>query len=369
MPISQGPGPAPSGSRLEAYDGASWRTWSALLLAGIMHGAFLLVAYLRPLPPPPRKLPPILMDVVVKPPPPPEPAPPEPPPPEPVPPPKAPQTPQVKPPPPSRSLPKDLQPVKRDNNETDSGPAIVVPEQPPSPPTSNEPPAGPPTGPINLFPKSLVGVVGGPGVNGPVPKGPDRLLKDERLAEKKGPEFELVPEKGGGLKFEGKNFIAHIKPDGSLQFDNRFPIGFNKGGTFSFDLTDLAMRGAKQDPYYAEKRRFMDFSEKVRTDLRKKAIQERNENALSSLSQQLHSLWNSGRPASERRRELFEKWSECTDDKDDTLGRKGRRAIEDFIRTYLPAGSPEAFTSDELSRFAGERQGQPPFDPYRTGVR
>ena len=139
MRISEGPAqPAPSGSRLEAYDGASWRTWSALLLAGIMHGAFLLVAYLRPLPPPPRKLPPILMDVVVKPPPPPEPAPPEPPPPEPVPPPKAPQTPQVKPPPPSRSLPKDLQPVKRDNNETDSGPAIVVPEQPPSPPTSSE---------------------------------------------------------------------------------------------------------------------------------------------------------------------------------------------------------------------------------------
>lgn len=368
MRISEGPAqPAPSGSRLEAYDGASWRTWSALLLAGIMHGAFLLIAYLRPLPPPPRKLPPILMDVVVKPPPPPEPTPPEPPPPEPVPPPKAPQTPQVKPTPPSRPLPKDLQPVKRDNNETDSGPAIVVPEQPPSPPTTNEPPAGPPTGPINLFPKSLVGVVGGPGVNGPVPKGPDRLLKDERLAEKKGPEFELVPEKGGGLKFEGKNFIAHIKPDGSLSFDNRFPIGFQKGGTFSFDLTDLAMRGKKQDPYAAEKRRFIEFTEERRNEMRNKALKASRESALANLGQQLHDLWNSGKRADARRRDLYELWAECSDDKTDTLGRKGRHAIEDFIKTNLPAGSADEFTSEELERIASGRAGLPPFDPYHRG--
>lgn len=50
-----------------------------------------------------------------------------------------------------------------------------------------------------------------------------RLLKDERLDVKKAAEFELVPEKGGGFKFEGKNFIAHIKPDGGLAFDNRPP--------------------------------------------------------------------------------------------------------------------------------------------------
>jgi hypothetical protein len=371
MRISEGPAqPAPSGSRLEAYDGASWRTWSALLLAGIMHAAFLLAAYLRPLPPPPRKLPPILMDVVVKTPPPEPPAPPPPEPPPPPPPAKLPPPTQVKPPPQaSRPLPKELQPVKRDDSAAPdpASPAIVVPEQPSGPPTPNEPHGELPKGPINLFPKSLVGVVGGPGVNGPVPKGPDRLLKDERLAEKKGPEFELVPEKGGGLKFEGKNFIAHIKPDGSLSFDNRFPIGFQKGGTFSFDLTDLAMRGKKQDPYAAEKRRFIEFTEERRNEMRNKALKTSRENALANLSQQLHDLWNNGSSAAARRRDIYELWAECSDDKTDTLGRKGRHTIEDFIKSNLPAGSPEEFTSEELERIAAGRAGLPPFDPYHRG--
>ncbi|MFO0577705.1 MAG: hypothetical protein U1A78_27175 [Polyangia bacterium] len=338
----------------------------ALLIAALLHAAFLLIAYLRPPPPSKKRGQRIVMEVVTKPPPP-EVQPPPPPPPPPTPPPATPQpaTPQ---PAARRPLPRELQPVERTTPSEPGSSAIVVPPQPPQPPVE---PGGPqPKGPVNLFDRGTLGKsLGLTGYAGNAPKGEDRMIKDSRLDEKKAPDFELVPEKGGGFKCETRNFIAHIKPDGGLEFENRFPIGFNKGGTFSFDLTDLAMRGAKQDPYYAEKRRFMDFSEKVRTDLRKKAIQERNENALSSLSQQLHSLWNSGRPASERRRELFEKWSECTDDKDDTLGRKGRRTIEDFIRTYLPAGSPEAFTSDELSRFAGERQGQPPFDPYRTGIR
>ena len=275
------------------------------------------------------------------------------------------QTPPKTPEKPTRALPKELQPVKRDNTASDpSSSAIVVPEQPPTPPSQTEPTGELPKGPINLFPKSLVGVMGGPGVNGPVPKGPDRLLKDERLEEKKGPEFELVPDKGGGLKFEGKNFIAHIKPDGSLQFDNRFPIGFNKGGTFSFDITDLAMRGKKQDPYAAEKRRFIEFSEQMRTDMRNKALKAQRENALLGLGQQLHDLWNNGASAASRRRDIFELWAECSDDKNETLGRKGRHTIEDFIKTNLPAGSADAFTDEELERIAAGRNGLPPFDPY-----
>lgn len=370
MRISEGHGqPAPSGSRLEAYDGASWRMWSGLGIAGIVHVGFLLWAYLRPLPPPPRKQPPIIMDVVVKTPPkPPEPEPPPPPPPPPTVPPT--QTPPVKAPErPSRPLPKELAPVKRDNATADpSSPAIVVPVQPttPTPTGPTEPTGELPKGPINLFPKSLVGVVGGPGVTGPVPKGPDRLLKDERLEEKKGPEFELLPDKGGGLKFEGKNFIAHIKPDGSLQFDNRFPIGFNKGGTFSFDITDLAMRGKKQDPYAAEKRRFIEFSEQIRNDMRNKALKAQRENALAGLAQQLHDLWNNGSAASARRRELYELWAECSDDKNETLGRKSRHAIEDFIKTNLPAGSSDAFSDEELEIIAKRRGDLPPFDPYHN---
>ncbi len=364
MPIRPGPAqPAPSGSRLEAYEGVSWRMRGALLLAGLLHAGFLLVAYLRPLPPVPPKSRPIFMDVVVK-----KPLPPEPTPPPPVPPP-VPPPPTVAPPPkaipePSRPLPKELQPVKRTDTGDTSSPAIVVPVQPPTPPGTQEPTGEVPKGPINLFPKSLAVVMGAPGSNAAIPKGPDRLLGDERLKEKKGPEFELVPEKGGGFKFEGKNFIAHIKPDGSLAFDNRFPIGFNKGGTFSFDLTDLAMRGKKQDPYAAEKRRFIEFSEQMRNDMRNKALKEQRENALTTLNQQLRDLWSNGRAAAARRREIYEMWEDCSDDKNETLGRKGRQIIVDFIRTSLPSGSPEAYTAEELERFNKDRAGMPQFNPY-----
>jgi hypothetical protein len=365
MRVSSGQGqPAPSGSRLEAYDGVAWRMRGALLIAAVLHLGFLLVAYLRPPPPSKKKGQLIVMDVVRKPPPPPVEVQPPPPPPTPEPSSEQPQKPQQA----SRGLPKQLQPVKRDPSSEPGSSAIVVPVQPEQ--TGPSEPGPMPKGPINLFDRGTLGKsLGLTGYSGNAPKGEDRLLKDSRLDPKKEPDFELIPEKGGGYRAETRNFIAHIKPDGSLSFENRFPIGFNKGGTFSFDLTDLAMRGAKQDPYYAEKRRFMDFSEKVRNDLRKKAIQEKNENALSTLSQQLHTVWNSGRSSAERRREIFEKWNECTDDKDDVVGRKGRRTIEDFIRTYLPAGSPDAYTSEELARIAGERQGLPAFDPYRTGIR
>lgn len=204
-----------------------------------------------------------------------------------------------------------------------------------------------------------------------MPKAPDRLLKDERLEEKKEPPFELIPVKGGGFRAETRNFIAHIAKDGTLRFENRFPIGFQKGGTFSFDLTDLITRGKNQDPYYSEKRRFVDFSEEKRAELRRKWAQESSEKGLATLEDQLSTIWQSSKSAALRRREIYDKWADCSDGSagEDGMGRKGRRAIEAFIRTHLPQGSSDAYTSDELSHIAGERGSLPPFDPYRTGAR
>ncbi len=267
----------------------------------------------------------------------------------------------------SRPLPRDLLPVPRKDEAADAkSSAIVVPEQPAGP---REPgPPGPPHGPIDLFPKSLGAIVGAPAPGAPIPKGPDRLFKDDRLEEKKEPRFEILPEKGGGFKCETKTFVAHIKPDGAVTFDNRFPIGFEKGGNFTFDITDLAMRGKKQDPYAAEKRRFLEFSEEMRDDLRKKALKESQAQALSTLADQLKEIWRSDRSAATRRHELYEKWADCAEEKDDYLGRKGRHTVEDFIRGHLPAGSSEAFTQEELSQIAAERHGLAAFDPYGSGT-
>lgn len=357
-------GPSLSSGRLEAYDSEVVRTGSGLLIAALLHVGLLLLAYLRPLPIMIKKSRPIVMEVVTKPKPP-APKPPEPPPPPP-PPPEQPAAASRQPP--SRPLPRELLPVPRKSETPDpSSSAIVVPVQPPGPPEKG-PPGPMPKGPIDLFPKNLGVIVGAPAAGAPIPKGPDRLFKDERLEEKKEPPFEIVPEKGGGYKSDTKNFIAHIKPDGTISFENRFPIGFNKGGTFSFDLTDLAMRGKKQDPYAAEKRRFLEFSDKLRSDLKAKALEESRRSAIAHLAEQLSDVWNSGRSGASRRRDIYEKWADCADDKNDSVGRKGRHTVEDFIRSHLPASSPDAFTSEELARIASERQGLPPFDPYGTGT-
>lgn len=332
----------------------------AVLIAVLLHGGLAVYAYHHPLPLGPRKTGPITVDVVIR-----KPAPlPEPVNPLEVTPPPVPEKPQLAPrtETPTR-LPRELQPVQRPENVAAGSSAIAVPMQPP--PASGEVGPSLSKGPLVLFPKSLNGVVGGPAANAPIPKGPDRLFKDERLEEKKEPDFVLLADKDGGYKSETKNFIAHIKSDGSIDFENRFPIGFQKGGTFTFDLTDLAMRGAKQDPYQSEKRRFLEFSDKLRNDLRKRSISERRESVLAGFARELHSIWNSGRSASSRRRELYEKWADCSDSREDVLGKRGRDAVEDFVRTYLPAGSADAFTSEELADFRKERGSDVAFDPYR----
>ena len=51
------------------------------------------------------------------------------------------------------------------------------------------------------------------------------------------------------------------------------------------------MRGAKQTrSVRCRKRKFLEFSDKLRTDLRKRSIQERRESALASFSRELHDL-------------------------------------------------------------------------------
>lgn len=334
-----------------------WQMRIGLLGALLLHGALLLWAYLTPdhQPPPRRRV--IDMEVIRR-------APPR----------EDPPAPLQKEPQPvprgQRPLPSLLRPVPRPagvRDEPDS-PAAVLPEQP-EPQPGDRPEM--PKGPIDLFNrKSLSEAIGGPGVDAPIPKGPNRLLKDERLEEKKEAEFHLVPERGGGFRFNGPNFSAHIGADGTLTFKDKFPIGFQRGQTgFSFDLTDLAMRGQKQDPYAAEKRRFEEFSRSLREDLRRKKRDGMLDAALGSLPAELAEIWQSSRPPAVRRRELFEKWVEAADDREgtDSQGQRARRIIEEFIRRHLPAGSAHAYTDEELRRFALMREGLPAFDPYRQG--
>lgn len=106
------------------------------------------------------------------------------------------------------------------------------------------------------------------------------------------------------------------------------------------------------------------------------------EQRLAALDGELEALWaDASKPASERRRLLFERWDECEEAPGDVLdraakgisetdaerGRGGeelRRRIEAFVRQVAPAGSPQAFDAAELSRLNARRSSRQRFDPY-----
>ena len=90
--------------------------------------------------------------------------------------------------------------------------------------------------------------------------------------------------------------------------------------------------------------------------------------ATVKLRRYLESVWGNGRISkAARRRQLFELWDECDVRADGPRGQAARIAratVEGFIRRRLPAGSPEAFTEQELADMNRARESATPFDPY-----
>jgi hypothetical protein len=174
----------------------------------------------------------------------------------------------------------------------------------------------------------------------------------------------LVPRPDGSLEYRGHAFTARISPDGTVSFSDRDAIQADEmlqGGPARFDLTDMAMRGAGQDPYAAEREWFMEHTEEVRARLETEARARQREAALRGVPGRLASIWNSDLPASVRRRRIFRMWDECDEQGD---GLAVRRQVMEFVRAQIPQTSPDAFTVEELRRWNNERESTMAFEPY-----
>jgi hypothetical protein len=186
-----------------------------------------------------------------------------------------------------------------------------------------------------------------------------------KLEEQKEERFPLEL-KDDGYHYDGPSFSAKIRMDGTVSFDEHAIRDF-KGLSGGFDITDLAMRAKKQDPYRYEKEKFMELTAKLRGDLQSRARRDRLENSLAYLPQHLGEIWgDTSRSARERRTAIYYLWRDAagTDDEVGQAGRKARSAIESFVRAQLPEGSQDAFTDEELRRF-NARQSTVKFEPYR----
>jgi hypothetical protein len=214
----------------------------------------------------------------------------------------------------------------------------------------------------------------------PLPFPPDRRrpgpLPSPAGPTKEGPttldDLHLEPDGHGGYNGRRPGFRFGIDRDGTLHFADKPPVEvtaiFLFGLAAVFDLTDVILRMHGDDPYSYDKSLVMSLTRPMRERMTDADRTQRLAGALRALPRELTALWR--RPdlaAPARRALLFALWDDLAETGDDPELRaasEARTLLLDFVRAELPAGSPQAFTPDELARWNAERKSRAAFAPY-----
>ncbi|MEO6953679.1 MAG: hypothetical protein ABI321_17890, partial [Polyangia bacterium] len=153
----------------------------------------------------------------------------------------------------------------------------------------------------------------------------------------------------GGWLYSGNRLDALVDPRGHVTFARK------RGRLLS--MPSIA----------AERAWFMDSTGGLRDKLDREAA---TRSSLEYLPRLLTSVWgDSHRSPAARRELLFRMWNECAEPSDPDRGAVGahaRHVITAFVRRVAPAGSPDAYTTVEVSVLNQERSEGPRFDPYRA---
>jgi hypothetical protein len=138
-------------------------------------------------------------------------------------------------------------------------------------------------------------------------------------------------------------------------------------GHGKLDLTSLLMSATGVgDAYASRKRKLLDDTRDERAELGAQHRAEDLARAAQLIQRNLEAMWRATTDPAERRDALFVLWDECAEG-DGPFGEAGERAramVIGWIRARLPAGSPEAFTLDEIARRSAQRRSTQPFVPY-----
>ncbi len=173
----------------------------------------------------------------------------------------------------------------------------------------------------------------------------------------------VVHRPDGTYHYAGHAFEAVIQPDGSVTFSDHPDAQFNGLSTSgSFDMTDMFMHSAGQDPYAAEREWFMEETEAIRERLEDAARATAVTTSLRRLRGRLRSIWqDETETPSHRRRMIFDLWDESSEDGDGTAA---RQVVIDFVVETLPAAGPDRYPADELARLNASRSSTLRFNPY-----
>ncbi len=185
-------------------------------------------------------------------------------------------------------------------------------------------------------------------------RGLESWYADPGAARRKG---EANPDELPGVRATEEPVEDHSNPDAVIA-----PILSG-----SFDATDAVMRAAGMDPYFAAKLKWMDETRAERTELARRHRDRELAKSTQNMRRHLARLWQRpGLDAAARREALFELWDDCVEQGEAALldaCTRTRAEVIGFIRARLPAGSPAAYTADELRALNARRASSIPFAP------
>ena len=133
------------------------------------------------------------------------------------------------------------------------------------------------------------------------------------------------------------------------------------------DLTALLMRKlGVGDAYASRKLKLLDDTRDERAAIGAQHRAEDLARASEMMRRNLETVWRATEDPEERRDALFALWDECGEGAGPVgeAGERARKMVIGWIRAKLPAGSPGAFTPDEIARRSAQRRSTQPFVPY-----
>lgn len=181
---------------------------------------------------------------------------------------------------------------------------------------------------------------------------------------------ELHPSGHGTFESHHRTFDAHVNADGTVKLHDTPDVDVHVGCLLAgckMALDDALMRKYGIDPYARAKLQWLDETREERAAIGLAHRKDVLAHATQYMQQNLAWLWSKATDPADRRQALFEMWDEIAETGDADLVRAGAAArayLVGFIRAHLPAGSPDAFTPDELARLNAHRTSHAVFAPY-----
>jgi hypothetical protein len=156
---------------------------------------------------------------------------------------------------------------------------------------------------------------------------------------------------------------AEVRSDGTVEFHPPAWLHARGNGVFAF--------GYDRD-FSQEKALFLESTFESRAALGVRFRERMARAAVGELPWRARAiLCDPERSIEERRRLIYQLWEDAAEPEDAELGVHGaaaRAVIERFVAMNLPAGSPVAYTIEELAAINQGRGRMPAFDPYAPGA-